>query len=74
VVINPAGFTGTSVALRDALLGVSLPVVEVHLSNIHRREEFRRHSYISGIADVVVCGAGIYGYPFAVEHLARAHA
>lgn len=71
IVINPGGFTHTSVALRDALLGVALPVAEVHLSNVHRREAFRHHSYVSDIAEVVVIGAGVHGYAFAVEQLAR---
>ena len=70
IVINPRGFTHTSVALRDALSGVDLPVVEVHISNVHRREEFRHHSYISGIAEAVIAGAGISGYRFAIELLA----
>jgi 3-dehydroquinate dehydratase II len=71
VVINAGAFTHTSIALRDALTGVGLPVVEVHLSNIHRREDFRHHSFISGIAEVVVVGAGIDGYAFAVQQLVR---
>ncbi|GLB69377.1 type II 3-dehydroquinate dehydratase [Arthrobacter mangrovi] len=70
IVINPGGYTHTSVALRDALSGVDLPVVEVHISNVHRREEFRHHSYISGIAEAVIAGAGISGYRFAIELLA----
>jgi 3-dehydroquinate dehydratase II len=70
IVINPGGFTHTSVALRDALSGVDLPVVEVHISNVHRREEFRHHSYISGVAEAVIAGAGISGYRFAIELLA----
>ena len=70
IVINPGGFTHTSVALRDALSGVDLPIVEVHISNVHRREEFRHHSYISGIAEAVIAGAGISGYRFAIELLA----
>lgn len=69
IVINPGGLTHTSVALRDALSGVGLPVAEVHISNVHRREEFRHHSYVSGIADVVIAGAGVNGYRYAVEHL-----
>jgi 3-dehydroquinate dehydratase II len=72
IVINPGAYTHTSVALRDALSGVELPVVEVHISNIHRREEFRHHSYISGIAQAVIAGAGISGYKFAIELLAEA--
>jgi 3-dehydroquinate dehydratase-2 len=69
IVINPGGLTHTSVALRDALAGVDLPVAEVHISNVHRREEFRHHSFVSGIAEVVIAGAGITGYRYAVEQL-----
>lgn len=69
IVINPGAFTHTSIALRDALSGVSLPVAEVHLSNVHAREEFRHHSYISPIAEFVIAGAGIQGYEFAVRRL-----
>nr|MCW2727200.1 aroQ [Aeromicrobium sp.] len=71
IVINPGAFTHTSIALRDALLATELPVVEVHLSNVHRREAFRHHSYVSDIAEVVVVGAGIDGYEFATRQLAR---
>jgi 3-dehydroquinate dehydratase-2 len=71
VVINAGALSHTSIALRDALTGVALPVAEVHLSNVHRREEFRHHSYISGIAELVVVGAGAAGYVFAVEQLVR---
>jgi 3-dehydroquinate dehydratase-2 len=71
IVINPGAFTHTSIALRDALLAAGLPVVEVHLSNVHRREPFRHHSYVSDIAEVVVVGAGIDGYAFAVRQLVR---
>lgn len=71
IIINPGGYSHTSVALRDALSGVSLPVVEVHISNIHKREQFRHHSYISGVADAVIAGAGITGYRLAVEYLAE---
>lgn len=71
IVINAGAFTHTSIALRDALAAVELPVVEVHISNVHRREDFRHHSYISGVADAVIVGAGIDGYRLAVDHLAR---
>lgn len=70
ILINPGAFTHTSIALRDALSGVALPVAEVHLSNVHAREEFRHHSYISPIAEFVIVGAGIQGYEFAVRRLA----
>lgn len=70
IVINPGAFTHTSVALRDALTGVALPVAEVHISNVHAREEFRSHSYISGIARCVIVGCGVQGYEFAVRRLA----
>ncbi|MBF0400551.1 MAG: type II 3-dehydroquinate dehydratase [Magnetococcales bacterium] len=75
IVINPAAYTHTSVAIRDALLAVEIPVIEVHLSNIHKREPFRHHSYISDIAVGQIVGLGPDGYRFAVEagirHLAR---
>lgn len=67
LVINPAAFTHTSVALRDALAAVALPFVEVHLSNIHRREPFRSHSYFSDKAEAVVCGMGALGYESAIR-------
>lgn len=70
IVINPAAYSHTSVAIADALIAVELPVAEVHLSNIHRREEFRHHSYVSAVAEVVIAGAGPHGYEFAVRHLA----
>jgi 3-dehydroquinate dehydratase-2 len=70
IVINPAGFGHTSVALADALAAVALPVAEVHLTNIHRREPFRHHSYVSAVADMVVAGAGVIGYDTAVRYLA----
>ena len=70
VVINPGAFTHTSVALRDALTAVALPVAEVHISNVHAREEFRHHSFISGIADCVIVGCGVQGYELAVRRIA----
>ncbi len=66
IVINPGGFTHTSVAWRDALAGVAIPFVEVHISNIHKRESFRHHSYLSDIATGVVCGLGVDGYRYAI--------
>jgi 3-dehydroquinate dehydratase-2 len=65
IIINPAAFTHTSVALRDALLGVDIPFIEVHLSNVHAREPFRHHSYLSDKAVGVICGLGAQGYEFA---------
>ena len=70
IVINAGALTHTSIAIRDALAGVGLPVVEVHISNVHRREEFRHVSYISAVADAVIVGAGIDGHRLAVDHLA----
>lgn len=70
IIINPGAFTHTSVALRDAFAGVALPFAEVHLSNVHAREEFRRHSYLAPLAAFVISGAGVQGYDFAVRRLA----
>jgi 3-dehydroquinate dehydratase II len=67
IIINPGAFTHTSVALRDVLAGVAIPFTEVHLSNIHQREEFRKHSYLSDIATGVICGLGAIGYELAMQ-------
>ena len=67
IIFNPGAFTHTSVALRDALLGVAIPFIEVHLSNVHAREEFRHHSYFSDIAMGVICGFGIQSYELALQ-------
>lgn len=66
IIINPAAFTHTSVALRDALAGVSIPFIELHISNVHARESFRQHSYLSDLAEGVICGLGIHGYELAL--------
>ncbi len=70
IVINPAGYTSTSIALMDALLAVELPVIEVHVTNIHKREAFRHHSYVSLAAVGVICGLGIRGYALALTAMA----
>jgi 3-dehydroquinate dehydratase-2 len=67
IIINPGAFTHTSVALRDALLSVDIPFIEVHLSNVHAREPFRQHSYLSDIAQGVICGLGADGYHYALQ-------
>jgi 3-dehydroquinate dehydratase-2 len=67
IIFNPAAFTHTSVALRDALLATAIPFIEVHISNVHKREEFRRHSYFSDVALGVICGLGPQGYELALE-------
>ncbi|MAY41604.1 MULTISPECIES: type II 3-dehydroquinate dehydratase [unclassified Neptuniibacter] len=67
IIINPAAFTHSSIALRDALLGVNIPFIEVHLSNVHARESFRHHSYLSDVAQGVICGFGAQGYEFALQ-------
>lgn len=71
IAINPGAYTHTSVAIRDALAGVGIPFVEVHLSNVHKREAFRHHSYLSDIAVGVVCGLGWKGYGYALRFLAE---
>ena len=71
LIVNAGAYTHTSVALLDALLATGLPIIEVHLSNIHRREEFRQLSYVSKAADGVICGLGGVGYELALDALAR---
>ncbi len=71
IIFNPAAFTHTSIALRDALLAVEIPFIEVHLSNIHGREPFRRHSYFSDIAQGVIAGFGALGYLLALEAVSQ---
>ena len=71
IIINPAAFTHTSVAIRDAVAGVNIPFVEVHLSNVHQREAFRHHSYFSDLAVGVICGLGSYGYEAALRFLVQ---
>jgi len=71
ILINPAAYSHTSVAIHDALKAVGLPVIEVHLSNIHQRESFRHHSYVSAIAYAVICGLGVTGYRLALHALAE---
>ena len=71
IVINPAGFTSTSIAILDALKTFEGPIIEVHISNIHRREAFRHHSYVSLAATGVIAGLGIQGYLLALEAMAR---
>ena len=71
IIINPGAFTHTSIAILDALNAFEGPVVEVHISNIHKRETFRHHSYVSLRADGVIAGCGVHGYELAVEHVAR---
>jgi 3-dehydroquinate dehydratase II len=70
IVLNPAGYTTTSIAILDAILAVQVPVIEVHITNIHARESFRHHSYVSKGAKAVICGFGIEGYALAITGLA----
>jgi 3-dehydroquinate dehydratase-2 len=70
IIINPAGYTTTSIAILDALLAVGLPTIEVHITNIHRREEFRHHSFISKAATGVIAGLGVRGYLLALDAMA----
>ena len=71
VVLNPGGWTHTSVALRDACAALTGPLVELHISNVHAREEFRRHSFVSPVATAVIAGLGVAGYPLAIRWLAE---
>ncbi|BBP83640.1 3-dehydroquinate dehydratase 2 [Pseudomonas sp. Pc102] len=71
ILINPGAWTHTSVAIRDALVASELPVIEVHLSNVHKREAFRQHSFVSGIAVGVICGLGSDGYRAGVQHFGK---
>jgi 3-dehydroquinate dehydratase II len=71
LVLNPAGFTTTSIAILDALMTMEAPVIEIHISNIHAREEFRHNSYVSKVARAIVCGFGVEGYALAITGLAR---
>ena len=71
IVINPGGLTHTSVALRDALAAVAIPFVEVHISNIYQREEFRQHSYLSSLAAGIICGMGTDGYRLAIDFVLK---
>ncbi|UZX04503.1 type II 3-dehydroquinate dehydratase [Arthrobacter sp. CDRTa11] len=71
IVINAGAFTHTSVALRDALAAVQLPAVEVHITNVHQREEFRHHSFLSPVCTAVIVGAGVFGYRLAIDYLAE---
>lgn len=71
IVINPAAYTHTSVAILDALNTCEFPIIEVHISNVHKREPFRHHSYVSSVASGVIAGFGTQGYPLALQRLAR---
>ena len=69
--LNPAGYTTTSIAILDAIAAVKLPVIEVHITNIHARESFRHNSYVSKVAKGVICGLGVQGYALAIDALAK---
>ena len=71
IIINPAGFSHTSVSILDALNTCDMPIIEVHISNIHRREEFRHHSYVSSVASGIIAGCGTQGYVLALHRVAR---
>jgi 3-dehydroquinate dehydratase II len=71
IIINPAAWTHTSVALRDSLTGVAIPFWEVHITNVHKREAFRHHSFLSDVAQGVICGFGIRGYDYAIREVAQ---
>jgi 3-dehydroquinate dehydratase-2 len=71
IIINPGGFTHTSVVIRDALLGVDIPFVELHVTNVHSREPFRHHSYFQDKAAAVICGLGTFGYQAALEYVSK---
>ncbi|KAM5347676.1 hypothetical protein ACJ41O_007500 [Fusarium nematophilum] len=71
IIVNAGAYTHTSVAIRDALAGVDIPFVEVHITNVHAREAFRHHSYLCDKAEAVICGLGVYGYEAAVEYAVR---
>ena len=71
VIINPGAYTHTSIAIHDALKALDCPIVEVHISNIHKREDFRHHSYVSRVADGVIAGLGAHGYLLALRHIAH---
>jgi 3-dehydroquinate dehydratase-2 len=70
IVINPAAYTHTSIAILDALLASGIPTVEIHISNVHARDDFRKHSYVSRVAKAVICGFGVNGYGLAIDGLA----
>ena len=74
IIINPAAFTHYSIAILDALKTCTFPIIEVHISNVHQREEFRQHSYVSAVATAVMAGFGTHGYQLALRHVARLQA